>query len=237
MKENAEGYWLDEIYYGYEAIPENKLKKLDKFLRTKCLPGGCSSLVMFDGFAAGIVAGAGFTPYDKKLGMSVVWGQTHKTMKGVSTKQEVIMEDIIQGYLCNVFFYIKSERHSYDPLLDNRVHDAADTDEWCRGFMKAFNMAPQGWAPIFISGASRNLIAPFIFFGGEGGWNRKIEDKHDSSELVSKLIYELPFLVSAISDAISENISHSDYFYELTDYFEDVSPYWKIPTSAGEVKR
>lgn len=236
MKNNAEGYWLDEIYYGCEEISENKLKKLDKFLRTKCLPGGCSSLVMFDGFAAGVVAGAGFTPYDKKLGMSVVWGQTNKTMKGVTTKQEEKMADIIQGHLCNVFFKIKSERHSYDPILDTRTHDATDSNEWCQGFMKAFNMAPQGWAPIFISEASRNLIAPFIYFGSEGGWNKNIEDKHNSSELVNKFIYELQFLVFAISDAISENLTHSDYLYELNAFFKDVSPHWKIPKTVGEVK-
>jgi hypothetical protein len=251
-------YWMDLVIPGGDPLSRQERDKLNKFINVRSGPGRPVSFSMLDGFLTALVIGPTMAPRDQSQSLEVIWGEAPNAT-GLNTRSKKVQHQMMNAlgrHADHMLNCIQSKRDSYQPYASQDIDDWSDIDdlddddcgdaeglcnspiytpcvvEWCEGFMKYVALSPESWSPIFKAEANRSSMAPFIYFGSDGGWNER-------KELVSGLRpYRLHFA------------KHMKYFvFEVNDFFRPppwkvemsslmklVAPQWSTPTNAKQLK-
>ena len=225
-------FWHERMdVFEYHEISTGEYCSLANFLRTDSLPGGCTSLAMADGFLTALVGGLEMVTREKCDNFHLVWGGTQKEVAG-KAKWSKCQEKAIRTLSSragNIVQYFDHNPTAYEPLVGTYWREISEIDfddnsgvpdviEWCQGYVKGLNICPTAWAPIFEKRLSRDLIAPFMFFGTGDGWT-----KLDTYE------------ISRFSKNLSLHVMRVRDFFQLPCYVrdlqEEINTSWKCPKS------
>lgn len=217
--------WSDFKECASYDIPTDQLIRLDGFLREKCQPGGCNSLVMADGFLTAMLIGPQTIHRHPKQGMEVLWGDYTRTSNGSrrpSLDEE--MTDILCEYMSNIYYELEHNRRGYFPMLKRPGTTsglAADKDtppviEWCRGFKSYFNIKPVAWKSLLMADRDCILMAPFIHFGEQpdAALQDLVNVEYNNEIILAELAAHLPQYIFGIKD-----------FFEMPFFMEDMADY------------
>jgi yecA family protein len=223
VKSQMKATWSDFKECASYDTPTDQLIRLDGFLREKCQPGGCNSLVMADGFLTAMLIGPQTIRRHRNQGLEVIWGDYTRTSNGSrlpSLDEE--MTDILCERMSNIYYDLEHNRRGYFPMLKipgttsglTVDKDSTPVIEWCRGFKSFFNFKPMAWKSLLMADRDCILMAPFIHFGEEpkAPWQDLVVDEFNNEMVLAELAAHLPQYIFGIKD-----------FFEMPYFMEDMA--------------
>lgn len=238
-------YWSDWIEPDlFFDICENKLKELGNFLADSSLSDGCTSIAMADGFLTALVVGPTNVPREPSQGLELVWGEISDIPmeERAWSQQKLDMWHLLFSRMNEIAQHIEFDRAAYAPIFHSylgapmtfaeRVQEIPPVIEWCRGFMKYFEIDPDSWATIFAFEEGRTLMTPIIYFGSDSGWRTEIDNKFKvQARHVNRFSENIQDLVLGIAD-----YSHVPYFVEETRRLKNfITRRWSVPMKYAQM--
>ena len=185
---------------GRKPLSDTEIDQLAEFLTSSETPGECMDLSTLDGFLTGLVIGPDTIPPSQWL--PAVWGET-KTDKMVWESEKEL--ERVMGLVMRLYNSVAQDfmidPPDFNPLF--RINTATDEeitviDEWCWGFMRAVDLAPDSWQPLFEDEQQKAGIFPISLHGTEKGWKLLEEDPKISKVAHEEWVAMLPAAVREI---------------------------------------
>jgi uncharacterized protein len=102
--------------------------------------------------------------------LPVVWGSTSEPMFESKEQAERIIGLLLRRM--NAISSMFGENSSgFELLYEREVKGTRlwPADDWCFGFMRAMDLGPEAWEPLFQDKTNRVLLAPILMLGTEEG--------------------------------------------------------------------
>ena len=234
----SDRYENQEIRLEYEDIPD-----LNDFLLANATPEGCTNSIMADGFITALLIGPETQFSVEDQGLEIVWGEkpTTTARKKKWSNQKRKMLEVLDGMARRIWNTLdEDDARDYEPLLDisgdqqwKKHKRPPSAVQWCRGFVKAYNICPHAWASIFEDPVAKDVLSTLHFFGSSEGWSRELESKKRYDMDAYRFLFEANsrFYVNAIKSVFKT----PSYVVDVREIRDKVKGIWTTPVSGAKV--
>jgi uncharacterized protein len=185
-------------------LSDAEIGELDAFLMSEATSDECMDLVTLDGFLTALAVGPRLVA--PSVWLPVVWGGTSEPMFESKEQAERIIGLLLRRM--NMISSMFGENSSgFEPLLYKREVNGTQlwlADDWCYGFIRAMELDPEAWDPLFDDKTNRVLLVPILTLGTQEGLDQ----------------------IDAAADPESEYSAAVDMLHLSV---ESIHVYWRLP--------
>jgi uncharacterized protein len=150
-------------------LSDAEIGELDAFLMSEATSDECMDIVTLDGFLTALVVGPQLLA--PSVWLPVVWGGTSEPVFESKEQAERIIGLLLRRM--NMITGMFGENSSgFEPLLYERETNGDRfwlADDWCLGFLRAMELGPEAWDPLFEDKTNRVLLEPILILGTQEG--------------------------------------------------------------------
>jgi uncharacterized protein len=185
-------------------LSDAEIGELDAFLMSEATSDECMDIVTLDGFLTALVVGPQLLA--PSVWLPVVWGGTSEPVFESKEQAERIIGLLLRRM--NMITGMFGENSSgFEPLLYERETNGDRfwlADDWCFGFLRAMELGPEAWDPLFEDKTNRVLLEPILILGTQEGLDH----------------------IDATSDPESQYAATADMLHLSV---EAIHAYWRLP--------
>ncbi|MDX8384972.1 MAG: UPF0149 family protein [Gallionella sp.] len=171
-----------------QALNNNELDELDKYLLSEDMPENAMDISMLDGFFAALVL------HPQLINPSEYFSWIWDSEKGVDEPMLANME--IGNRILNLIIRHYNSAHEaiendqYEPMFFTLAQkdgsEFFDAEGWCMGFILGTTVFKEPWGEVFKD--RPDLVSPMVLLGTEAGWN--LLDKSKDMKRATQGAYE-----------------------------------------------